>query len=143
MASWTHRCVTDSHNGVRCDGGGRQWVLGTNFFNCAFSVISLHFPALAKVYQRTFGQLKHLDVVLLGPQLEDSLRLSMEGSNGNNRFESGEFVGGTKDSCEPAGLNKEERNVCMGKTGRIPRCQSIVECVLGMAYMYSAWSRLA
>ena len=46
----------------------------------------------------------------------------MEGSNGDNGFESWEFVGNAEDSSEPTGLKKEEGDVRMAKTGGIPRC---------------------
>ena len=78
---------------------------------------------LEKVHRRTFDQLKHLDVVLLGPQLEDTLRLRMEGSNGNNRFEGWEFVGDAQDGRKPAGLKEEKGDIRMAEAGRIPRCQ--------------------
>lgn len=78
---------------------------------------------LERVHQRTFCQLKHLDVILFRPQLEDALCLSVEGSNGDDRFESWKILGGTQDSRESAGLKEEEGNFRMAKAGRIPRCQ--------------------
>lgn len=101
-------------------GGGSGFLAPIS--STVFSVIGPPFLMLEKVRRRTLGQLKHLDVVLLGPQLENALRLSMESSNGDNRFEGWEFVSDAQDSCEPAGLKEEEGDVRMAKTGQIPRC---------------------
>lgn len=45
----------------------------------------------------------------------------MERSNGNNSFESCEFMGDAQDSSESTGLEEEEGDVRMAKTGRISR----------------------
>jgi len=47
----------------------------------------------------------------------------MEGSNGDNRFESWEFVDDTQDGRKPTGLKEEEGDIRVAKAGRIPRCQ--------------------
>lgn len=40
VASWTHGCVTDCSNTVRCDSGGWKWVLGTDFLDFRCWVLS-------------------------------------------------------------------------------------------------------
>lgn len=38
---WTHGCVTDCSNSVRCDDGRWKWVLGTHFLNLSVGVINI------------------------------------------------------------------------------------------------------
>ena len=90
-----------------------------------------------EVHRHTLGQFKHLDVVLLGPQLKDALRLRIERSNCDNGFEGWEFVGDTQDGSESTGLKEDEGDVRMAKAGQIPRCQQTEADVLDTAYMYS------
>ena len=91
-------------------------------FSTVFDVVSLSFLVLEKAHRRTFSQLKHLDIVLFRPQLEDALRLGVEGSNGDDGFKSWELADNTKDSRKSAGLKEEEGDIRMAEAGQIPRC---------------------
>ena len=62
----------------------------------------------------------------------------MERSNGNDCFESWEFVGDTKDGRKSTGLKEQEGDIRMAKAGRIPRFQFIARGSLNITYMYSA-----
>jgi len=65
----------------------------------------------------------------------------MEGSNGDDRFESWELADDAQDGRKSTGLKEEEGDIRMAKAGWIPRCQRFIRGPPNAAHMYSAGSR--